>query len=251
MLKNIALGIKAYFGAFSLISKLKLWKYFAIPILISVVTAISIGASAYGLSDNIGSYISKVWIWEWGKETFTAISNIFGGLLIITLGLILYKHIIMALSAPFMSPVSEKIEAHLTGNQNHSHRNTSFLQQLLRGIRINIRNLFMEIGLTILILIISLIPVIGWITSILLFVVQAYYAGFGNMDYTLERHYKYSKSVQFVCKHRGLAIGNGLVFMLFLFIPVIGVILVLPLSVTAASIQTVEALQLKKIESAI
>ncbi|WP_034042235.1 EI24 domain-containing protein [Wocania ichthyoenteri] len=251
MLKNIALGIKAYFGAFSLISKLKLWKYFAIPILISVVTAISIGVSAYGLSDNIGSYISKVWIWEWGKETFTTISNVFGGLLIIALGLILYKHIIMALSAPFMSPVSEKIEAHLTGNQSHSHRNTSFLQQLLRGIRINIRNLFMEIGLTILILIISLIPVIGWITSILLFIVQAYYAGFSNMDYTLERHYKYSKSVQFVRKHRGLAIGNGLVFMLFLFIPVIGVILVLPLSVTAASIQTVEALQLKKIESAI
>jgi len=245
MLKNITLGIKAYFGAFSLISKLKLWKYFAIPILISIVTAISIGFSAYGLSDNIGAYISKVWIWEWGKETFTTIGNIIGGLLIIALGLILYKHIIMALSAPFMSPVSEKIEAHLTGNQNHSHRNTSFWQQLWRGIRINVRNLFMEIGLTILILIISLIPIIGWFTSILLFVIQAYYAGFGNMDYTLERHYKYAESVQFVRNHRGLAIGNGLVFMLFLFIPIIGVILVLPLSVTAASLKTVEALQLK------
>jgi len=251
MIKNISLGIKAYFGAFSLISKLKLWKYFAIPILISIITAISIGVSAYGLSDNIGAFISKIWIWDWGKETFTTIGNVFGGLLIIALGLILYKHIIMALSAPFMSPVSEKIEAHLTGNPAHSHRNTSFLQQLWRGIRINIRNLFMEIILTILILIISLIPIIGWITSILLFVVQAYYAGFGNMDYTLERHYKYAESVKFVRKHRGLAIGNGLVFMLFLFIPVIGVILVLPLSVTAASIRTVEALQLKKIESAI
>lgn len=245
MLKNIILGIKAYFGAFSLISKLKLWKYFAIPILISLVTAITIGVSAYGLSDNIGAFISKIWIWEWGKETFTTISNIFGGLLIVALGLILYKHIIMALSAPFMSPVSEKIETYLTGKQNHLHRNTSFSQQLWRGIRINVRNLFMEIGLTFIVLIISLIPVIGWFTSIFLFVIQAYYAGFGNMDYTLERHFKYKESVLFVNKHRGLAIGNGLVFMLFLFIPVIGVILVLPLSVTAASLKTVEALQLK------
>ena len=39
----------------------------------------------------------------------------------IVIGLILFKHIIMALSAPFMSPVSEKIEAHLTGKP-HSHR---------------------------------------------------------------------------------------------------------------------------------
>ena len=36
MLKNISLGIKAYFGAFSLISKLKLWKYFFVPILIVI-----------------------------------------------------------------------------------------------------------------------------------------------------------------------------------------------------------------------
>ncbi|WOD45212.1 EI24 domain-containing protein [Hwangdonia lutea] len=251
MIKNITSAIKAYLGAFSLISKLKLWKYFAIPILISVVTAISIGVSAYGLSDNIGYYISKIWVWKWGKETFTTIGNIIGGLLIIAIGLILYKHIIMALSAPFMSPVSEKIEAYLTGKQEHSHRNTSFFQQLWRGLRINIRNLFMEIMLTILILIISLIPVIGWITSLLLFVVQAYYAGFGNMDYTLERHYKYADSIKFVRKHHGLAIGNGLVFMGFLFIPVIGVILVLPLSVTAATLKTVEALRPKQIERAI
>lgn len=251
MIKNIASAIKAYFGAFSLISKLKLWKYFAVPILISVVTAISIGVLAYGLSDNIGFYISKIWVWEWGKDTFTTIGNIIGGLLIIVLGLILYKHIIMALSAPFMSPVSEKIEAHLTGVTNPSDRNTSFFDQLWRGIRINAANLVKELLITIPILLLKFIPIINIFSTILLLFVQAYYAGFGNMDYTLERHFKYAESVKFVRKHRGLAIGNGLVFILFLFIPVIGVILVLPLSVTAASVKTVEALQLKKIESAI
>ena len=71
------------------------------------------------LSDNIGRFIAKIWIWDWGKETFTSISTFIGAIVIIAIGLILYKHIIMALSAPFMSPVSEKIEAHLIGHKNH------------------------------------------------------------------------------------------------------------------------------------
>jgi CysZ protein len=245
MIKNIISGIKAYFGAFSLISKLKLWKYFAIPMLISLVTAIAVFGSAYALSDNIGAFISKIWVWDWGKETFSSISNFIGGLIIIVIGLILFKHIIMALSAPFMSPVSEKIEAHFTGNPLHSHRDTSFMQQLWRGIKINGRNLFMELLLTIPILLLKFIPVVNIFSTVLLFMVQAYYAGFGNMDYTLERHFQYKESLQFVRKHRGLAIGNGVIFILFLLIPIIGVILVLPLSVTAASTRTVEALQLK------
>ena len=155
----------------------------------------------------------------------------------------------MAISAPFMSPVSEKIETHLLGEDSnlvYQHRNTSFQAQLWRCIRINIRNLFMELWLTIIILIISLIPVIGWFTSILLFFIQAYYAGFGNMDYTLERHFKYKESLAFVRKNRGIAIGNGIVFMLFLLIPIIGVILVLPLSVTAASRETIKLLSTQK-----
>ncbi len=245
MIKNITLGVKAYFGAFSLISKLKLWKYFTIPMIISFITAITIFGSAYGLSDNVGAFISRIWIWDWGKETFTTISTVIGGLVIIVIGLILFKHIIMALSAPFMSPVSEKIEAHLTGNTAHTHRNTTFSQQLWRGIRINGRNLLMELLLTIPLLLLKFIPVINIFSTILLFLVQAYYAGFGNMDYTLERHFKYQQSTAFVRQHRGLAIGNGVVFILFLLIPVIGVILVLPLSVTAATTKTVEALQLK------
>ncbi|TXG37082.1 EI24 domain-containing protein [Seonamhaeicola maritimus] len=245
MIKNISSGIKAYFGAFNLISKLKLWKFFAVPMLISFVTAITIFWSAYGLSDNIGGFISKIWVWDWGHDTFATISNFIGGLIILVIGLILFKHIIMALSAPFMSPVSEKIEAHFTGRINQNYRDTSFAQQLWRGIRINVRNLFMELLLTIPLLLLKFIPVVNIFSTAILFLLQAYYAGFGNMDYTLERHYKYTQSIAFVRRNRGLAIGNGIVFLLFLLIPIIGVILVLPLSVTAASVRTIEALKLK------
>lgn len=245
MIKKISAGIKAYFGAFGLISKLKLWKYFAVPMLISLITAIAIFTSAYGLSGYISDWIASILPPGWGEADWLRVTyRIISGLIILVIGLILFKHIILALSAPFMSPVSEKIEAHLTGNEPYSHRDTSFMQQLWRGIRINMRNLFMELVLTIPILILKFIPIVNIFSAILLFLMQAYYAGFGNMDYTLERHYAYRESIQFVRKNKGLAIGNGIVFLLCLFVPIIGWIMVLPLSVTAASVKTVETLNL-------
>ena len=245
MVKNIFKGIKAYVSALGLISTLGLWKYFAVPVLISFITASLIGLSAWSWSDNIANTIDLLWIWEWGADWFHGFAEILGGILIIILGLIVYKHIVMALSAPFMSPVSTAIEHHFLG-EKHIHRNTSNTSQLWRGIRINVRNLAMEIFITIPLLILSLIPVLNIVTTVLLFLVQAYYAGFGNMDYTLERHYGYKESVGFVKRHKGVAIGNGIIFTIMLFIPVIGVLMVLPLSVTAASSQTIRFIQDKK-----
>lgn len=243
MFKNIIKGLQAYPRALTLLSTLKLWKYFVIPIVISVVVAIAVALSAYGWSDNLGAFISKIWIWEWGKETFTTIGTFLGGLIILVIGLILYKHIIMALSAPFMSPVSEKIEAHLRGISKVKKSQASFQTLLLRGIRINTRNLVKELLLTVPLLLMKFIPGINIFSAGLLFLLQAYYAGFGNMDYTLERYYMFNDSVRFVQKNRGVAIGNGIGFLLLLLIPVIGVIVVLPLSVTASTISTVEVLE--------
>lgn len=245
MLKDIVAGINAYLISFKLISKLKLWKYFSIPILISLVVGCIIAFLSYSLSDDIGALLSKLWIWETGKETVTKIGTFLGAIFIVAIGLIAYKHIVMALASPFMSPVSEKIEAYYH-QQNKidsaklTHRNTTFNQQLSRGIRINVRNLSRELFLTLLLLVLSLIPVTNFITTPLLFLVQAYYAGFGNMDYTLERHFSYKESINFVKKNKGVAIGNGIIFVLLLLVPVIGFILVLPLSVTASSIKTIE-----------
>ena len=242
MIKNILSAIKAYAGSFGLILKLKLWKYFIIPVVISLITATIIGFTSYGLSDNIGVFIAKLWIWDWGKETVTTIASFIGAVFVLVIGFLLYKHIVMALSAPFMSPVSEKIETYINRDLTHNHRKTSFQEQLIRGVRISLRNLSKEILFTIPLLLLSFIPIIGLFFTVLLFLVQAYYAGFGNMDYTLERHLNYKNSINFVGKNKGYAIGNGIVFMLCLLIPVLGIIIVLPLSVTAASVKTVALL---------
>ncbi|AGC76781.1 CysZ protein [Nonlabens dokdonensis] len=242
MFKNILKGLSSYKDSLKLINQLKLWKYFLVPMGISFLFGVAVFFTAYGLSDNLGRFFAKAWIWEWGNETVTEIATWLGVLVILVLGFILYKHVVMALSAPFMSPVSERVEQHYYPQaRNHiQHRDTTNMEQLWRGVRINLRNIAYELLITLPLLLLSFIPVIGIVFTITAFIVQAYYAGFGNIDYTLERHFKYRDSINFVKRNRGIAIGIGIVFMGMLFIPVLGVILVLPFSVTAASRATLE-----------
>ncbi|PQB05539.1 EI24 domain-containing protein [Aureitalea marina] len=241
MIGSILDGIKAYGVSFRLLGELGLWRYFFVPMGISLFIAANIILATWGWSDNLGEWIAGIWVWDWGKVTFAVISEILGGVIIFILGLIVYKHLVMALSAPFMSPVSEAIEKHLNGEVG-GKLHKRFFPQLRRGIQINIRNLFMELLLSIPVLLLGFVPIIGVASTVLLFLLQSYYAGFGNMDYTLERHMSVKESIQFVKARRGLAIGNGVPFMLLLLIPIVGVILVLPLSVTASSYLTVQEL---------
>ena len=241
MVKGVYDGCTAYFKVYEVISRLKLWKFFAIPMLISFIVFLMILFISFSFSDAIGNYISSFWTWDFGRDTINTLSRVFGGLLITVIGFISFKHITMALSAPFMGPISKIIEDDFNGVVSQTNTSTPS-GLLLRGIRISLRNLLRELVLSIPILLFGLIPIIGFFSVILLFLMQAYFAGFGNMDYTLERHFSYEKSIFYVKNNRGLAIGNGIVFMLFLLIPFVGVILVHPFSVTAATIVTVKSM---------
>lgn len=244
-MKDIIDGIKAYGSAIGLINKLNLWKYFFIPALIGLFTGCIILLISYSAADNIGDKIASYWIWEWGKSVITEISHWIGGLLVLIVGITIYKHIVMALSAPFMSPVSEKVEVHLTGKEiDLSDTWPEFMELLVRGLKINIRNLFFELLYTLPLMLLSLIPVLNLFSTILIFYIQSYYAGFGNMDYTMERYFGYNDSIQFVRRHRGTAVGNGFLFSIMLFIPLIGIMLTLPISTVASTTET-----LKKLES--
>jgi len=243
ILKDITAGIYSYITAINLISKLKLWKYFFIPAIIGFIVGLSIFWGAYLMSDNLGDKIASIWPWEWLSETINKVSHWVGGFVLVIFGLIAYKHIVQAFSSPFMGPLSEKIETHFTGQNITSN---SFIKLLIRGIRINIRNLIKELLITLPLMLFSLIPVIGLVASLLIFYFQAYYSGYGNMDYTMERYFNYKKSITFVKQHRGVAVGNGILFNFMLFIPFVGIMLTLPISTVAATVQTLKKLELDK-----
>ena len=210
-----------------------------IPMLISVVVFLSVVLVSISFSEVIGLYISSFWSWDFGKETINTVNMILGGIILISIGLILFKHLVMILSAPFMGPISKKIEDDFIGVTSQVQV-SSPLTLMFRSVKISSRNLFRELLFSIPILLLGIIPFIGFFSLIFLFLMQAYFAGFGNMDYTLERHFSYQKSIQFVKKNKGIAIGNGLVFMLFLLIPFVGIIFIIPFSVTSATIATVK-----------
>ena len=239
MISNLIGGLKAYLEAYEVISRLKLWRFFMIPMLISVVVFLSVVLVSISFSEVIGLYISSFWSWDFGKETINTVSMILGGIILISIGLILFKHLVMILSAPFMGPISKKIEDDFIGVTSQVQV-SSPLTLMFRSVKISSRNLFRELLFSIPILLLGIIPFIGFFSLIFLFLMQAYFAGFGNMDYTLERHFSYQKSIQFVKANKGIAIGNGLVFMLFLLIPFVGVIFIIPFSVTSATIATVK-----------
>ncbi len=241
MFQDFLNAIKNYTQAISLIKKLKLWRYFFIPAIISLFLTISISIIIFNFSHYFGDYISSIYPWDFGMTFITNASNIIGGLIIFGIGLVLYKHIVMALSAPFMSPLSEKIEEHISGI---SCTTPSMSNSLIRGLRINIRNMIIELLIVIPCTLLSFIPIIGIVFTIISFLALSYYAGFGNLDYTLERHLNYKNSIQFVRQNRPTAIGNGALYTLSLLIPFIGIIFILPISAAAATISSLEKLDI-------
>ena len=64
-------------------------------------------------------------------------------------------------------------------------------------------------------ILLSLIPVIGWITPVIALLLECYYFGFSMLDYSFARvNLTPAQSIAFTRRHRGLATGNGLLFYL-------------------------------------
>ncbi|MCF8247774.1 MAG: EI24 domain-containing protein [Saprospiraceae bacterium] len=243
MLKNFFEGISTYGTAIKHVNAYGLWKYILLPGLLSILLGIGIFSLAWSLSDNIGDIIDNLWKWDWGSNVVAKISQVFGGLLVFLLGMIVFKQLVMVVSAPIMSVLSEKVERQLLGRETSSGFSIpGIIADIVRGLKIALRNIFRELGATLLLLLLSLIPIFAPFTAILIFVVQAFYAGFGNLDFTLERHFRFRESVNFVQKNRWLAIGNGAVFMLLLY-TFVGFLFALPLGTVAATIAATKRLE--------
>jgi CysZ protein len=242
MLADFIDGILSYLRALAVLRKYNLGRYFVITGVGSLIIGVIVMSVIYGNYDEVGALISNAWPWEWGAEW---VSKIAGGLsfaVMALLFLIIYKYLIFILLAPIMSLVSQRVENHEKGGIHNSGINV--IGEMIRGVRIALRNILRELFFTIILLIASLIlPIFSWLTSVLILIIQAYYAGFGNMDYTLERYYNTHQSVVFIRENRGFAVGNGLVFLLLLAVPVLGIFLAPFLGAVGATLGTLNRLE--------
>ena len=237
-------GATSYLRGLQLVAKHRLWLYFWIPVLLSLVLGFAVLRTAYGVSDDLGGWLISFYPFEWGRATFEKIATVMGGVSLVAFTLLIFRYIIMAVASPFMSLLSERLEQKLYPDRpREPFRISKMLSDLVRGIRIALRNIIREIFITILLLLLGIvIPVLSPVIPILIIAVQAYYAGFGNFDFTLERRMGVRESVRFVKANRMLAIGNGIVFVLLL-MTVVGFLFALPLGTAAGAVVTLEEVE--------
>ena len=248
MLKEIVISIQSYFEAHRFIRKHKLWKWIIIP---GVVYAILFAFSMYFFSKSANAAIEWLTIetglqgWlnklesSWIGFLFT-VGVIMLWLLLMLLYFSLFKYIWLIIGSPVFSFLSEKT-ASIIENKAFDFKMKQYLSDVARGIRIAVRNTIWQSVYVFSIIILSLIPFIGWIAPFIAILIECYYYGFSMLDYSCERNkMKMEESIDFISRHKGLAIGNGIIFYLMHCIIFIGWILAPAYAVIAATISMQE-----------
>jgi CysZ protein len=146
-----------------------------------------------------------------------------------------FKYLFLIIGSPVFAYLSEKTESIIEGREL-PFSFVQLLNDVYRGIRLALRNTLWQAVFTISILLLSFVPVAGWVSPVIMLFVECYYYGFSMLDYSCERHkLSPSESIEFIGKHKGLAIGNGMVFFLMHIVPVVGWILAPAYAVVAAT----------------
>lgn len=218
--QQFSIGWKTYAEAHSFIKQHGLYKFFVLPILLNVLlfTAIILVGIEWADSFAEGMYnwiglSGADWGWfNWLMDviywSFSIVFNLF--LFIIYLGT--FRYVLLILSAPIMAYVSEKTEEIATG-KSYPFSFVQLLKDTWRGVKIALRNGITEIVLTVVLFLLGFVPIVGWVSPFILFVVQSYFYGFSMMDYYFERQrLTASQSRKLIFSYKWMAIGNGAFF---------------------------------------
>jgi CysZ protein len=242
LLKELIIAIESYFKAHRFIVKHKLWKWILIPgiiyMLLFVTSMYFFGKSATAVIAYLTQDIEK-WVQNLHNSFIGFLFVLAGAILWLLLMLFyfsLFKYIFLIIGSPVFAYLSEKTESIMEGKE-YPFNSSQLLKDIVRGIRIALRNTLWQTVYSISILILSFIPVIGWATPLLALFIECYYYGFSMLDYSCERHkLSATESIDFIGNHKGLAIGNGMVFYIMHLIPFLGWVLAPAYAVIAATI---------------
>ncbi len=235
--KGIAKGFSDYGPALSFIIKHRLAWFFLVPVFLNILLFVGGFAAISSLSDYLQAIVVNAVSLD--DATFfgaQALSWLLAG----TIGLILKVvfffvfaytggYLVIILISPVLAYLSEKTEKILTGKE-YPFDIQQLMRDIVRGVLIALRNLFYQLLIIFGIFILGVIPIIGWIVSLvspfILFFIASYFYGFSFTDYVNERQrLNVKQSVSFMKKNRGLISGNGMPFSLILMVPFFGLTL--------------------------
>jgi len=244
LLKEIVIAIESFFKAHRFIRKHRLWKWIIIPGIFYMLLFL-VGMYFFWESSNaVVSYISgTLGIDKWvHRQESDILSFLFlMGEMMVRLILIffyfsLFKYLFLIIGSPVFAYLSERTEAIIEG-KDFPFSFRQLMKDIFRGIRLALRNTLWQSVFTVSILILSFFPVVGWVTPVIMLFVECYYYGFSMLDYSCERHkLSPSESIEYITRHKGLAIGNGMMFFLMHLIPFAGWMLAPAYAVVAATL---------------
>lgn len=248
MLKEIIIAIQSFFKAHRFIREHKLWRWIIGPG-IAYVILFMVGLYFFLKSSNWAvNYLSNLigidsWLQQQRNPLLNFIflmSNLMVRILFVFFYFSFFKYFFLVVGSPVFAYLSEKTESIIEG-RDFPFSWPQLMKDILRGIRLSLRNLLWQTVYTISILILSFIPVVGWVSPMLSLFAECYYYGFSMIDYSCERRQLGpAESIKFITDHKGLAIGNGLLFYLMHLVPLLGWILAPSYAVIAATLSVRE-----------
>lgn len=244
MLKDIIIAIRSYGEAHNFIKRHKLWNWIIIPgIIYMLMFCISIyffGKSASAVIEFI-SVKTGLQGWVEGMRSriagfFLTVAGIILWLILMLFYFSLFKYFWLIIGSPIFAYLSEKTEATIEGKE-YPFKFSQLVKDILRGISIALRNSVWQSVYLISFIILSFIPIIGWVIPFFALLIECYYYGFSMLDYSCERHnLTAAESIHFIGNRKGLAIANGLLFYLMHLIPIVGWVFAPSYAVIAATL---------------
>lgn len=222
MLKEIVIAVQSWGEAHRFIQQHRLFKWIIIPGFIYTVLFIVGMFFFWQSSDGVISWVSQQlrienWLQQQSSEWLSFLFVMTGMMLRLILVLFyfsFFKYLILIIGSPVFAYLSEKTEA-IIEEKEYSFNWSSVKKDCLRSIKLDLRNCGWQSVYLIALILLSLIPVIGWITPVIALLMEGYYFGFSMLDYSFARiNMTPAQSVAFTGRHKGLAIGNGLLFYL-------------------------------------
>ena len=244
MLKDIITAFQSYYLAHMFIIKHRLWKWILIPgIIYSLLFGVGIYLFWISSGNAIDLLFSLTGLKKWMltlEESWLKFLFIFGQVILQLVLMLFYfslfKYIFLIIGSPLFAYLSEKTEA-IMENKEFPFSFNQLLKDIARSVKLVLRNSLWQSVYILSILILSFIPFSGWFTPFFAILIEAYYLGFSMLDYSCERNkLSASQSIAFISDHKGLAIGNGIVFYLMHLLVGVGWVLAPSYSVIAATI---------------
>jgi CysZ protein len=221
-----------------------MWKWVLVPgIIYAILFVIGIGFFIQTASDviefltyrlNLNEFVQKL------KSSWIGFLFTMGGITVWMILLLFYfsvfKYLWLIACSPLYALLSQRTEA-IIAKESFRIDYNKLKVTLNRAVILALSNFLRQTLYLLIIFFVSLIPIIGWIMPLVAIFFECFFYGYSMLDYSLERLNIISEdSYAITNKNKGLAFGNGMLFYLMHFLPIIGWFLAPAYAIVAATI---------------